>query len=46
MPLRPPIPLIGSVLGGSVISEEYKGDFAQAHRIADATFHDTRGHKT
>ena len=31
-----PIPHIGETLGGSVIYEEYKGDFAAARRIADA----------
>lgn len=45
MSLRPSIPLIDTVLGGSVISEEYKGDFAQARRIADSALHDARGHK-
>lgn len=35
MPVTIPIPYIGEALGGSVIYEEYKGDFATARRIAD-----------
>ena len=36
MALHITIPLIDAALGGSVIYEEYKGDFAVARRIADA----------
>ena len=30
------IPYIGDELGHSVISEEYKGDFARARQVADS----------
>jgi CHAT domain-containing protein len=45
MSLSLSIPLIDNVLGGSVIYEEYKGNFAQARRIAEAALIDARGQK-
>jgi len=45
MPLSVSIPLVDVALGGSIIYENYRGDFVKARRIAESALNEARGGK-